>query len=288
MHASEDLPALEPGPLRAAHTVARVARSLYERYFDHAVPSSAAALSFYFFFSVFPFLLVLVTLTDLLPFFDPSLSRLLDAARAVLPPEAMSLIEARLGAAAVRPKLLGLGLFASLYSASRGVDAVRIALNLSHGVRESRPFWKTQALAFGVTIGGALLILASIGVAVLGGDAGFWLSRRLGVGGLYVHAWGWARWPVTALLTMSLASLGYSLLPDVESPFRLVTSGSVLGTTAALAASWGFGEYAAHFGSYDVAYGSIGGVIVLMTWFYILAFIYLVGGELDAALRQAR
>ena len=265
---------------------ARLVRLLYEKYFDHAVSSSAATLSFYFLFSLFPFLFVLVTLTAFVPVFSPSMQRILEAASAVLPPEAMKLVENHLAGAAARPRLVTLGLVATLYSASRGVDAVRAALNLSYDVKESRPLWKTQGIAFGVTIGGALLVLLSVGVAVMGGDAGYWLSRHLGIAGLYVHAWRWARWPVTLLLTMSVAALGYYLLPDVKQEFKFITPGSVLGTLAALLASWGFGEYASHFGSYDVAYGSIGGVVILMTWFYILGLIYVVGGEINATLEN--
>ena len=259
---------------------------LYRKYVDHAVSNSAASLSFYFIFSLFPFLFVLVTLTAYLPIFSPAIQRILDAARAVLPPEAMTLIEGHVKGSAARPKLVTVGLLATLYSASRGVDAVRAALNLSYDVKESRALWKTQALAFGATLGGALLVLASVGGAVLGGDLGFWLSRHLGVGSLYVGAWRWARWPVTALLTMLMAALGYYALPDVEQEFKFITPGSVLGTLAALVATWGFGEYAAHFGSYDVAYGSIGGVIILMTWFYILGLIYIVGGEINATVEH--
>jgi membrane protein len=265
----------------------RLGRRLYEKYVDHAVSSSAATLSFYFIFSLFPFLLVLVMLAAYLPVFSPSIQRILAAARDVLPAQAMALIQGHLQSTGSRPKLLGLGLLATLYSASRGVDAVRAALNLSYDVKETRPFWHTQGLALGATAGGALLVLISVGVAVVGGDLGFWLSRHLGVAALYVDAWRWARWPVTALLTMLMAALGYYLLPDVEQEFKFITPGSVLGTLAALGATWGFGEYAAHFGGYDVAYGSIGGVIILMTWFYILGLIYLVGGEINAAVEHA-
>jgi membrane protein len=274
-----------PGGGRVA--LAPLARRLYDKYFDHAVSSSAATLSFYFIFSLFPFLFVLVTLAAYLPVFNPSIQRILAAARDVLPAPAMRLVESHLASANGRPRLLTVGLLATLYSASRGVDAVRAALNLSYDVKESRPFWKTQGLAFGATLGGAVLMLLSVGAAVVGGDLGYWLSRHLGVAHLYVEAWRWARWPVMALVTMFMAALGYYLLPDVEQEFKFITPGSVLGTLAALVASWGFGEYAAHFGSYDVAYGSIGGVVILMTWFYILGLIYIVGGEINATLEHA-
>ena len=274
-----------PGGGRVA--IAHLVKRLYEKYFDHAVSTSEATLSFYFLFSLFPFLLLLVTLTGYLPIFSPSMQRILAAASDVLPPEAMKLIETHIAGPAARPRFVILGLVATLYSASRGVDAVRAALNLSYDVKESRPFWKTQAIALGVTIGGALLVLISAGVAVLGGDAGYWLSQHLGIAGLYVHAWRWARWPVTVVLTMFMAALGYYLLPDVKQEFKFITPGSIIGTLAALAASWGFAEYAEHLGSYDVAYGSIGGVIILMTWFYILGLIYVVGGEINATIEHA-
>jgi membrane protein len=274
-----------PGGGRVA--LGALVRRLYDKYFDHAVSSSAATLSFYFLFSLFPFLLLLVTLTGYLPVFSPSMQRILAAASDVLPPEAMKLIETHVAGPAARPRFVILGLVATLYAASRGVDAVRAALNLSYDVKESRPFWKTQAIALGVTIGGALLVLVSAGVAVLGGDAGYWLSQHLGIAGLYVHAWRWARWPVTTVLTMFMSALGYYLLPDVEQEFKFITPGSIIGTLAALAASWGFAVYAEHFGSYDVAYGSIGGVVILMTWFYILGLIYIVGGEINATVEHA-
>jgi len=264
-----------------------LARRLYDKYFDHAVSSSAATLSFYFLFSLFPFLFMLVALTSYVPFFSPSMQRILAAADSVLPHDVMTLVRGHLAGVGPHPRLLTLGVAGTLYSASRGVDAVRAALNLSYDVKESRSVWRTQGLAFGATIGGALLVLVSVAVAVLGGDAGYWLARQLGIGALYVDVWHLARWPVALLLVMFMAALGYYLLPDVEQEFKFITPGSVLASASALAASWGFGEYAAHLGRYDVAYGSLGGVVVLLTWLYILGLIYLCGGEVNATLEHA-
>jgi membrane protein len=255
---------------------------------DHAVTSSAATLSYYFLFSLFPFLFFLVTLTAYLPLLGASMPRILATAQALLPGEAMSLVDRQLGdlTGNARPKLLTLGLLATLYSASRGVDAVRAALNLAYDVKESRPLWKTEAVAFGVTIGGAVLVLVSVALVVAGGELGFWIARHLRIDAFYVLVWSWARWPVGALFIMLLAALAFYLLPDVIQKFKFITPGSVLGTLVALSASWGFGKYASHFGNYNVAYGSIGGVIILMTWFYILSLIYLVGGEINAVAEQ--
>ncbi|MDB4983535.1 MAG: YihY family protein [Myxococcales bacterium] len=258
---------------------------LFRKFTDHAVTTSAATLSYYFLFSLFPFLFFLVSVTTYLPVFSPSMQEILGAARAVLPAEAMALVDKHVQGLE-HPRLLTLGLAATLYSASRGVDAVRAALNLAYDVKESRPLWKTQGIAFGVTIGGAVLVLVTIAAIVAGGDLGFWLARHLHVGSAYVFGWRWARWPVTIVLVMFLAALGYYLLPDVKQEFRFITPGSIIGTLASFTASWGFSVYAGHFGSYDAAYGSIGGVIILMTWFYILGLIFLVGGEINATLEH--
>jgi len=99
--------------------------------------------------------------------------------------------------------------------------------------------------------------------------------------------WRWMRWPVTALVIMLCAALAYWLLPDVKQKFKFITPGSVIGTLMWLISTWGFAQYVAHFGSYNVTYGSIGGVIVLMTWFYISGFIFLIGGEINAIIEAA-
>lgn len=268
--------------------VGRLAAQLLRKVGDHAVTNSAASLSYYFLFSLFPLLFVLVTLSAYVPLLGAATTRLLATARALLPGDAMSIVDHQLGdlTTNARPKLLTFGLLATLYSASRGVDAVRVALNLAYDVKETRPFWKTEAVALGVTLGGAVLVLVSVALLVAGGGLGFWLARHLGIDAAYVVVWGWARWPVVALFVMFLAALAYYLLPDVEQRFKFITPGSVIGTLAALGASWGFGKYVAQFGNYNVAYGSIGGVIILMTWFYILGLIFLVGGELNATVEH--
>ena len=126
-----------------------------------------------------------------------------------------------------------------------------------------------------------LLVLGAVAGMAAGGSAGFWLARQVGVAAPYVFVWRWLRWPVTAGAIALCAALGYHLLPDVERKFKLLTPGSLLGTVAWFLATWGFGEYAAHIASYNVTYGAIGGVIMLMAWFYLTGFIFLLGGEIN-------
>ena len=164
---------------------------------------------------------------------------------------------------------------------------MRTALNRAYDVKESRPLWKTEMLAFGMTIGGGLLLLVGIGVLISGGSVGQWAARHLSIADEYVTVLRWIRWPITTAAIMLVAALSYYLLPDVEQKFKFITPGSVIGTLVWFLASWCFGVYVSHFGSYDVTYGSIGGVIVLLTWFYLTGFILLMGGELNALIEDA-
>ena len=92
---------------------------------------------------------------------------------------------------------------------------------------------------------------------------------------------------MTAAAIMLAGALVYYTLPNVKQKFKFITPGSVIGTLIWLSATWGFSQYVSHFGTYNVTYGSIGGVIVLMTWLYISGFIFLMGGEINAILEHA-
>ncbi len=263
-------------------------RSLYHRYLDHTLPDRAAQLGYYFIFALFPFLFFLVTLTAYLPL-GGTLETMLEKVSDLMPPEAYQLIKGQLDTLVhrLRPKLLTGGFVVALWSASRGVDAIRTALNLAFDVKESRSFWKVQGIALLMTLATALLIVLAVIFIALGGKFGFWLAHRVNLGDDYLLIWKWVRWPVTALVIMLALALTYHLLPDVEQEFKLITPGSVTGAILWLLATWGFTFYAEHFGNYNVAYGSIGGVVILLTWLYISGLIFMLGGEMNAIIERA-
>jgi membrane protein len=260
---------------------------LYKEYEKNEVSDSAAQLSYYLLFALFPFLFFLVTLAAYLPLAH-SVDDLLGRIRALVPGDAMSLIDQHVKTLVShgRPRLLTLGLVISLWSASRGVDAVRRALNAAYDVTETRPYWKTQVVALAVTIIGAVLLSIGVALLIAGGKLGFWAAAKIGFGSEYVLVLRSLRWPVTALLIATVAACTYYFLPDVRQRFKFITPGSAAGTLAWLAATWGFGEYAGAFGTYNVTYGSIGGVIILLTWLYLSGLIFLVGGEINAVLEH--
>jgi membrane protein len=263
-------------------------KMLYRRWSDNAITDRAAQLAYYFVFALFPFLSFLVTLTAYLPL-QGAVQELLARVSDVMPDEAMAIVQDQLEKLVTvqRPRLLTVSLLLAVWSASRGVDAIRTALNLAYDVKESRPFWKTQGMAIAITVVGAVLVLVSITLIALGGKAGEWLASQLGVQQVYAMVWGILRWPITMFLIMLVAATLYYFLPDVEQEWRFITPGSVVGTLLWLLATWGFTQYVEQFGKYDVMYGSIGGMIVLLTWLYLTGLIFVLGGEINAILEHA-
>jgi membrane protein len=263
-------------------------KKLYRRWSDNAITDRAAQLAYYFVFALFPFLTFLVALTAYLPL-QSAMQELLARLNELMPGQAMAIVQDQLQKLLTvqRPRLLTVSLLLAAWSASRGVDAIRTSLNLAYDVKESRPFWKTQAMALGITVIGAVVVLVSIALIALGGKAGEWLASQLGIEQVYAMVWAFLRWPITMFLIIFVAATLYYFLPDVEQEWRFITPGSMIGTLLWLVATWGFTQYVEHFGKYDVMYGSIGGMIVLLTWLYLTGLIFILGGEINAILEHA-
>jgi membrane protein len=269
-------------------SVGKVLAKLGGRFRDNAATDRAAQLSYYFVFALFPFLFTLVTLAAYLPV-KGAIDQLMARLDPLMPEEAMGIIRGQLTSLTTqqRPRLLTVGLLLALWSASRGVDALRTSLNLSYDVKESRPWWKVQAIAVLVTVATSALMLLAIAGLALGSSLGVWLAAKLQVDQLWPLVWGWLRWPITAGGVMLVLALLYYFLPDVKQQWRYITPGSVVGTILWLLLTWAFSLYAENFATYDKTYGAIGGVIVLMTWFYISGLVFILGGELNAIIEHA-
>ncbi|WP_163998112.1 YihY/virulence factor BrkB family protein [Pyxidicoccus caerfyrddinensis] len=264
-------------------------RRFVKEFQEDTVTDIAAQLSYYLLFSLFPFLFFLFTLVAYMPFAPGAVDAMVDRIRPLVPGDALELVTGHLQSLVnqPRPKLLTAGLIIALWTASRGVDALRKALNLAYDVPESRPLWKTQGLAMLVTLVATLLIPLSFTIFLLGGRLGAWVADKLQLVDAFYLVWSWLRWPFTASLVMLALALCYYLLPDVKQKFKYITPGSMLGTGIWLVSTWGFTQYVEHFGKYNVTYGSIGGVVVLLLWLYISGLVFILGGEINAILEHA-
>jgi membrane protein len=249
----------------------------------------AAALAYQVLFSLFPFIIFLVSLLGFLnipDFFD----WLRDQAAAVLPAQAMEQVNQVINQLQ-QPQggLLSFGIILALWSASAGVRATMNALNVAYDVEEGRPAWKRYLLSIIYTIGLAAVLIVATGLMVTGPEVMAWLDNQLdqfGLGQVFITLWGLLRWPVAILLLMLVVAAVYYMAPDVEQSFRFITPGSILAVLVWIIASLGFSYYVQNFGNYSATYGSIGAIIVLLLYFFISAAVLLFGAEVNAVIEH--
>ncbi len=256
-------------------------KTLKNEYTRDKVSDVAGSLTFFWVLAIFPFLLFLVSLASVI--IDPSEAHVLIQQLAqVAPREVVSILGDRLLALAASNNvgLLTVGGVGAIWAASGGIVALMSALNTAYGVEEKRPFWKVRGIALLSTLAAAVLSIIAAVVAVATPP----LAAKLG--GPFPTLVTWLRLPVAGLVMMFLWAVLYYVLPDVKQRFRFITLGSVVGVIIWVLASWGFSVYVANFGSYNVNYGAIGGVIVLLLWMWISAQVILLGAEINAIIEH--
>jgi membrane protein len=177
---------------------------------------------------------------------------------------------------------------AAIWAASSGVRSLMNALNVAYDVEETRPAWKLYPLSVFYTIGMAVLLIAATALMLLGPDTFEWLADQAGMGDLAVTVWAILRFPVLVAILVVVCAVVYYAGPNVDQPFRLISPGAVVAVVVWLVASFGFSIYVSNFGNYNATYGSLGGVVVLLLYFYLSSAVLLLGAELNAELyRQA-
>ena len=245
------------------------------------VTDMAAAVTYYGFLALFPFLLFLVALASVI-ITPPQAEQIVQQLSQVAPGAVTQILGDRIRQLGHQQNvsLLGFSALGAIWAASGAVMALMRALNVAYDVKEQRPFWKTRGIALLMTLFSGVLALVA-GLVAIAAPA---LAGALG--GPIATAVVWLRLPAAGLVMMFLWAVLYYLLPDVEQDFKFITPGSVIGVVIWVIASWGFSQYVVHFGNYDKTYGSIAGIIVLLFWMWISALVLLVGAEVNALIEH--
>ena len=251
----------------------------------------AAALTYYGVLSIFPALLVLVSLLGLAG--QSAIQPLLENVRTFAPGSATDILTSTIqnlqrsrGAAGIA---LVVGLAAALWSASGYIAAFIRASNVIWDVEEGRPIWKTIPLRLGITLVMLVLLAVSALVVVLTGPLAKRAGDLIGLGDTAVLAWDIAKWPVLVLIVSFMVAFLYWAAPNVRQPgFRWVSPGGILAVLLWIAASAAFALYVATFSSYNKTYGSVAAVIVFLVWLWISNVAILLGAEFNAELERGR
>jgi membrane protein len=248
----------------------------------------AAQLSYYFFLSLFPTLLCLIAVASLFPLqnFVDDVTRLLQP---WVPGEAITLIRDQMVkiAGSGDTALLSVGILGALWSASAGMGAVVSAMNRAYGIDDSRPWWRVKLLSIVLTIGLAFFILIALTIVLAGPQLADLATQWLGMPAVWAWTWKILQWPLAFALVATGIGLIYYFAPDAEQAWVWITPGSVVATVLWLLASIGFRYYVVTFGDYTATYGALGGIIVLLLWFYLSGLAIVVGAELNAEIERA-
>jgi membrane protein len=251
-----------------------------------------AALTYYAVLSLFPAILVLVSLVGL--FANPaSVTRVLTDTISQLGPASaantfsgpIKSITSHRGTAGI---MFAVGIVSALWAASGYVSAFTDAANSIYEVQEGRKFWKLKPLQLAITL---VLILLAAFVAlalVLTGPIVGALGGSLGIGDAALTAWRYAKWPAMILLVLVIFGVLYLATPNARvSGVRWVTAGALMALGAWIVASLIFALYASHFSSYDKTYGALGSVVVFLIWLWITNMAILLGAQFNAETERA-
>jgi membrane protein len=160
-------------------------------------------------------------------------------------------------------------------------------LNAAYDITEGRPLWKVRLTAIVLTVGMALFIVTSIALVLVGPTFAEHLATTLHLGTAFKWAWWVLQWPVVFTLVATGIGLVYYFAPDAEQDLVWITPGSIVATLLWVIASLGLKLYIQFFGHYNETYGTLGGFIVLLTWFYGSGLAILIGAELNAEIEHA-
>src|SRR5829696_209695 len=251
----------------------------------------AAALTYYGVLSLFPALIVLVSVLGLIG--SSATQPLIDNLGSVAPGPAKDIFTSAIknlqGSSGASGVFFIIGLAAAIWAASGYVSAFMRASNAIYDMEEGRPIWKTLPVRVGLTV--LLMVLTAISaVAVtLSGGLAQQAGNVIGLGDTAVQVWNIAKWPVLILFVSFMFAVLYWAAPNVKQPgFKWLSPGSVLAVIGWIIASVAFAFYVANFGSYNKTYGALAGPIIFLVWLWISNIMILLGAEFNAELERGR
>ena len=277
---------------RAGLTWRELGLRLWRQIWEDEVLGRCAELGYFFLFSVFPLLLFLTTLLGYLAGASAQLRWNLFWYIARLSPsqEVTALLADTLNEITVARS--GVKLYVSLalaiWVASNGMLAVGRTLNTAYGFRETRRVWIRRPLAMALTALFAALVAGALVLVFYGGVIADALATRVVFGPFLLVSWHLLRWPlVIAFLVLSF-DMVYNFAPNLRGTMdrHWWTPGAVTGVLLLLGASYALRSYLSYFHRLTTAYGSLGAVILLLLWFYLIGFAILMGGEVNSEIAR--
>ncbi|MFL5852938.1 MAG: YihY/virulence factor BrkB family protein [Solirubrobacteraceae bacterium] len=274
---------------RAGAIVRRTLVSFYDDQMTH----HAAALTYYALMSLFPAVLLALSLLGLLGQYPDTYNSIIGYLREVAPTSVVEPLDRSLRGAlqskGTAATALAISVVIALYGTTGALEAARRALNVVFEVDGGRSFLRRKAIDVASTFVLMALVLVSLVLAFVGGRFAEDLLGFIGLGSTTAHLWIIARWPAAVATAMLVFALIYDITPDVQQrSFRWGTPGAVVGVLLWLAASFGLSTYVSKVADVGAIYGTFAGAIVLVAWLWLTNVALLFGAELNAEIERER
>jgi membrane protein len=281
------LPPQDPMVILGYRVGELIKRTISETNEDNVLGISAQ-VAYNFFFSLFPLLLFIAPMLSLLGDKRKLVSDLLARLSTVVPSDAFSLLSKVVNDvvfASNAPGLISIGALLAAWSGSNIFTTFEDALNTAYDVKDERPWWKKRLLALAVLVGWGIVIFLVTAILVAGDNIVHYAQTQLGMGSTALDVWAVVQFPLAIVLLVAFLYLMYWLLPYVKMEKRQILVGSIVAAFLFGVATLLFRLYIQHFPP-NKTYGTIGAVMVLLSWMYFVSVVILVGGELNSELHH--
>jgi membrane protein len=267
-------------------TLKELALRVWREANDDDVWADGASLAFFFMLALFP---MLIFVTSLLAFLPGAQQALIDSVARVVPNDAMGPVYQFLRDVVDKRSstLLSLSALGTIWAASTGVSSLFDTLNHALDIKETRPYWKVRSLSVAVTLGLAILVAGGLVLTLWAGKLGFWLTTRLGLADDFRAISSFGSYILGVFFLLIAIDLVYFFGPNLERRWRLLTPGAVFAVFAIILGSFGLSVYLRVAPAYSITYGSLGAVVTLMLWLYLLGLALLIGAEINSQIEKA-
>ena len=252
------------------------------------INSKAAEISFYLLLSIFPFLIFTISLVVYAPIIK--LSKYILLLKKIIPDSVFNIITSLVSSAIENRSFsfLILSFILAMYTMSRAVQSLIRGMNKSYNIRETRPYFEVLFISLVFVVMLIVLIFTSMIFLIFGESLGAFLFKLIGLDQYFMYIWNLCRYIIGIITVIIILMNLYRFTPNKKLTFKQVVPGAIVSTLCWLLATFFYSYYANNFAKYDIIYGSLGGIIVLMTWVYISSWTILIGCEINARLYKRK
>jgi len=275
-----------------SHTVslADIVTILIEKILLYNIDQRATAVAYNFTLAVFPAILFLFTLIPYIPIENMEI-QIMEFMHDAMPRPLYEFAAATIYDIVSRKQggILSFGFILALITATNGMGALMTAFNTADQASENRGFFKTKFIAIMLTILLSFVLFLAVLIIIVGGFLVDWIHDTILLGDSFtVFLLDILRYGVMfATFTLAVAII-YRFAPKIDHGWRFFNIGAVFSSFLIITSTYGFSYYLSHFGSYNKLYGSIGTIIALMIWFYLVALLLIFGFELNLSIWRAK